>query len=823
MPALTKRILITLGALVVSLGLGVAAAWPIYRTPWLWLVAAVALIGGASIALARARWKWTFPITVAVTLVFFILTIVPVAVPQTLERLPQGLVRGLLDGLAAIALGWKQLLTLSLPVGTYQTVLVPAFVVFFATALLGMLIALRRSALSALAAIPMLLPVAFGTVFGASVVSDPLRLGPLTITAPRELGLWLAAALLGAVWVVRTAGAERRAALKRGGADMSRGRAARIVTGSGIVVVALISGLALAPVVTADDRDVPRDRIDPEIVIRDQPSPLASYRASKRDAAFDEPLISVTSDGALPHALRFAVLDAYDGTDFRVSEEAAGRFTRFPSGDAPAEPSNVTVEIAAGHEEIWTPTAFLGNPPRFHGERAADLSDAFYVNRETSAAITVPEGEGLVAGDAYTAEMEAVDPPAVPERPAAEAPLFDLEQTPEIAEWLSTQDVGNAGSDLVELIDRLRDRGYLSHSISDDEVAWLAPLQEEFGTRFESSAGGHSLARVEMLFSQLNAQQRAAGDDAPETALVAGIGDDEQFATAAALIARALGFESRVVVGVRLADAGANSSEAGVPGIPACTGTCTGQHLAAWIEVRGDSGPWAPIDVTPQAEIRPQTLEEGEQLPEFPTVPEEHEAQEVDPPLGLGDQNDSAEDPGDDQAAGWWWPVLRIVGLSLAALIFAALPFLFLPLAKRRRARVRRGESNPELRGLGAWNEMVDRAADARVPVPEGATRTQIGAALGTKPAIWAAREVDRAVFSPGGISEPDADMLWEAALADRAERRSSMTRWQRLREVYSVRSYGVRRRSGGAKQNRHSGLAGGTDTVSGEDELGRG
>ena len=126
------------------------------------------------------------------------------------------------------------------------------------------------------------------------------------------------------------------------------------------------------------------------------------------------------------------------------------------------------------------------------------------------------------------------------------------------------------------------------------------------------------------------------------------------------------------------------------------------------------------LDVTPQLKLRPTTLEEGEQLPEFATTPEERDAREVDPPLGVGDRSENPDDPSNDERASWVLPVLRGIGLSLAALLLLALPLLFLPLAKRRRARVRRAEQNPELRALGAWQELVDGAADDGVAIPVG-------------------------------------------------------------------------------------------------------
>lgn len=794
MSARTRFIGVSVAA-VLAITLGVLAAWPIYQSWWILVPASVGLVLGAGIALLGAK---RFGLLAACGLLFgaFALTVVPVAVPQSFDRMPAGLVRGLLDGIAGVVLGWKQLLTLTLPVGTYQAVMVPAFLIFLLTAFVATTVVLRTQRFAALAAIPLITPVAFGTIFGSSAVSAPIVLGPLRISAPRELGLWLAAATLGACWVWFAAGAERRAALRRGrvpGEQSGGGRALRGVIAAATVFVSLFGSLALVPLLDSGSRHVPRDRIEPEIVLRKQASPLAAYRVWKRDSMIDTPVFAVTSDGKLPPRLRLSVLDEYDGVDFHVSESEVGRFTRFPSGGRVADPAEVSVQLAEGYSDIWVPTAGLGSVPRFGGERAVDLAEAFFVNRETNAAIAVPGGrgtEGLVSGDRFVATMQTSPDTQLSGGPSSDSSGVDLETMPELAAWIKAQDQPATAEGLLELIDRLRNRGYLSHSISDGEgdQKWIERLSSEYGTRFEPSAGGHSQARLEQLFAQLNTQQRLAGEDPSPEMLVAGIGDDEQFAAAAALLARALGFESRVVLGMRIGE-----SVEIVPGVPSCESECTGENLAAWVEVRGDEGSWVPIDATPQLKLRPSTLEEGEQLPEFPTMPEERDAKEVDPPLGMGERSENPDDPSADEPAAWLMPVLRATGLSLAALTLLALPLIFLPLAKRRRARTRREEPNPELRALGAWQELVEVARDAGVVVPANASRSEIAEVIGTDPARWAANTAARAVFSAQGISEQDAEWMWAAVDADRAARNSELGMWQKLRASYSLGSYGVK------------------------------
>lgn len=782
------------GALVIALTIGVVAAWPIYQSWWLLVPAGVGLVLGVFTGSFVAQ---RFGVLVASGALFvgFVLTVVPVAVPSSFERMPMGLFRGLLDGVAAVALGWKQLLTLTLPVGTYQAVMVPAFLVYLLTAFAATLIATRTKRFAALASFALTAPVAFGTIFGSSAVSAPLVLGPLKIAAPRELGLWLLAALLGACWVWFAAGAERRAALRRGrvrGVRSAGGRALRGVLGGATVVVALGAGLALAPVLDAGSRQVPRDHIDPEIVLRERSSPLAAYRGWKRDSTLDAPIFTVSSNGAMPGRLRLAVLDEYNGVDFHVSANEAGRFTRFPSGRGLSDPATVTVQVDEGYSDIWVPTSGLGSVPVFGGQNADALSDAFFVNRATEAAIAVPGGtstRGLERGDSFRATMDTGADVQLKGDPVASASTIDLESVPELAAWVKAQDQPATAEGLLELIQRLRDRGYLSHSIStaEGEQLWLERLSEQYGTRFESSAGGHSLARIEALFAQLNTQQRLAGENPSQEMLVAAIGDDEQFATAAALLARALGFDSRVVVGVRTSDEAED-----VQGVPSCDSECTGENVAAWVEVRGAQSEWAPVDVTPQVKLRPSTLEEGEQLPEFATTPEERDAKEIDPPLGVGERSDNPEDPSDDNKVSWLLPVLKAVGLSLSALLLLLLPFLFLPFAKRRRAGSRRAEPVPELRALGAWQELVEGARDGGVEVPVGVSRSQVADAIGTAPARWAAETATRAVFSAQGVSAQEADWMWAAVDADRAERRAKQSLWQRLRARYALRSYGV-------------------------------
>ena len=815
-------------ALAVAL-LAICSAWPIYADPWIAVVAAAGAVAAFLAVRAGVRWRWGAGTVLALGLLFAAL-VVPVAVPSALGGSPRSLLSALGDGLAAVALGWKQILTLVLPLGTYQTVLVPLLVTVMVAAAIAVRLAAGGARAHACAALPLLAPLLFGTVLGPATPSEAIVLGAVEIAAPRELALWCATAVIVAAWIGWSSGRARRAALRLGGAaPVSLRRALRGGLGAGLLVVALAAGAVLAPAAATAPRTLPRDRVDPVLIVRAQSSPLSGYRVWKRDAALDAPIFAVSPlDGAaLPERLRLAVLDDENGVDFAVTAEP-GTFTRFPSGTAAQDPSRVAVELRSAAPGIWVPLpAALTGPPRFTGPRAAELRDGFYLDRETGAGIAVPTAAGLRAGDGFEAEAGGGADAELDPAPAHATPQIDRTAFPQLDRWVRMQRLPATGAGLAEAIERLRDRGYLSHALSAEpgERAWLDELAEAHGTRFVASAGGHSNARIEELFAQLADRETAAGSDAAAAELVAGIGDDEQFAVAAARLAEAFGYDARVVLGVRLDP----ESDAEVPGVPACAEVCAGRNIGAWVEARGADGVWAPLDVTPQVATPPAAITEGERLPEHPTVPEERDAHESDPELGAGAGDSSAEpgpEPASTLAIG---PVLRAIGLGIAALALLALVLLFVPAVKALRARSRRRAASPELRALGAWEELVALHTDAGalpraatgpgapgigVPGPGApgpgapATRAMLGASIPGGAAF--AAQVDRAVFSRDGLTDAEADALW--AEVDRARERlaGEGTRGARLRARWSLASFGIARRGG----VRGGGIRGGAGGV---------
>ncbi|MFF2277703.1 transglutaminase domain-containing protein [Agromyces sp. NPDC058126] len=800
-----------IGYVVVAAALATVAAWPVHAAPRMILVAAVGVLAGLGLALAtrllRLRGTLAVLFVVGATAVVYALLVVPVAVPSAIGDVPTW-VRGIRDGFVGVIVGWKQLLTLSLPLGEYQAVLVPFFVVMLVGTLVAALLVVPDRRRSPFAVVVGFAMSGFGLAFGSSSLSESLVVGPVVVPAPRELAVAVGGLAAALVWLLlrsrsiraialrrATAGTVQRAGLSGWPAVRRRGLAAVLVA------IALVVGAVVTPAAAQlADRSALRDRVEPAVVLRQTATPLASYRAAFGADRIDEPWLAIEGDTAGIERLRLATLDTYDGETFHVAasrgDAEEGRFSRLPRA-AVQLPGDVVFGLTVddGYSGVWVPAPQgLRAAPEFDGPRRAALADGFHraddgaTSIDIAAVPDVPASasaveRGLRPGDAYSL-VAAPDAPAPLGEPGG-APRLDLEEYPALAEWIEMQEQPGTAAGLTELVDRLRGRGYLSHAAVDgpDAAEWIARL--DAGYTFLPSYSGHSAARIEALFTQLVDQQRLAGPEASDAALVAAVGDDEQFATAVALLARALGYESRVVLGFRLA----GTEE--VPGTPACTEVCTGGALAVWAEVAGEHGAWTPIDATPQHEVAPSLIKEGEQLPEHPTTPDRTDTATVDPPAARSESSEtSATSPEDvDLGLASLLAILKWTSLGAAALLLVLLPFLVLVVAKGARSRRRRHDPVAEVRIVGAWDELVDLYADHGVPAPVGADRAAAARASGRRAAVELAARVDRAVFAGDPPSDTDAEAAWAIVDAERAELRARARARRRLAAALSFAS----------------------------------
>ncbi|TPW77829.1 transglutaminase-like domain-containing protein [Schumannella soli] len=795
----------------VLLGLAVATAlaWPIFQTPRLILVAAVAGVVGAAIPLVAGWRRWPALAGICLVALAFVALVVPLAVPSGLAS-PSALLNGLRDGIAGIVLGWKQLLTLELPLGDYQAVLVPFLLVALVGTALATALATAPGSRAIAAAPVVLLMSVFGIAFGPTSGGTGIELLGTRIGAVREMALGLVALALALTWLVVRARLIRRAALARARVDAgitTRGRSPigalvrRRMLVVGLLGVALVAGLAVTPALAGvTPRSTLRTGAEPQLILRAQSTPLSQYRGAFTADAYSEPLFSVRglgsggagngADGAGGTAgdrIRLAVLDSWTGAEFRVGDDE--RFTRLPGGTPATGSRPVTITIEKGLDGVWMPLPDgVQSAPAFAGSRSTALADGFYLDRDSGAGIQIAPstaGRGVRDGDSYTVQ---VAPSRDVELGApGRSSLLDTAAYPQLNAWLKAQKQPRTADGYRELVERLRERGYLTHSLDDDAAAksWIAALSKQTSYSFQPAYAGHSAARVETLFKQLVDQQDSVGETADPELLVAALGDDEQFATAAALLGRALGYESRVVVGVRMS--GLKGS-----GVGTCDGTCTGSDLAAWVEVRSPgAADWTVIDAEPQFEKLPTIVTTGRQLPKNATVPEQPKVDTVRPPTDQHDESRSGQRPADDGGGllGALLPFLKPIGLGAAALLLLALPALVLLVAKRLRRRARRGAAVPEVAVVGAWAELVDTWIDGGVDAGPGTRRDQAGR-LGSPHASRLAVLADHAVFAEHPPTRQSVAEAWRLVDAELARRTESL-RWRhRLRAAVTPVSF---------------------------------
>jgi hypothetical protein len=782
----------TAAFMVVAAAVGALGMWPIYEDSWFLVVAASAIaisIAVGSVALARS-WVW-WRTTIAFAAVYVVAGI-PLAVPAVLTD-PGQIPAALVGVISAPVTGPNNLLTLELPLGTYQATLAPAFLVLVVAPGAALSVGARRSRWWGIAAPIALTPALCAIVFGATTATTS-TLATVSIPGLREALIGIGACTTVLLWMLWRSVTLRHVALREGGGVRQRParRAAigRATIGASMLVIALVAAVSVTPILTElHPRTVPRSASEPILRLAQAASPLSTYREMFAAGTADEVLFEITTAGV--DRVRLATLGFYDGQLARVTDPAAGindpatAFTRLPS--ARLGGGDVRADIVIGeYSRLWVPTVGTVTAIAFDGPDRAALADGFFYDTSAGSGIDISPVYG--AGTTYT--LRAAAPTSMDlstATPPRTAPTLDESIVPaSLTQWIRLQEAGSGGAGLADLIDRLRQRGYLSHALETPPPGtdWVTDLGDY---TFAPSRAGHSTDRIDALFTAL-VDRQTQFPDATDAELVAAAGDDEQFAVAAAMIADQLGFPSRIVVGARL-----QAEDGSATGVPPCEdGTCRGRNITAWVEVQDVSGAWIPVDVTPQHEIPMDAVVDDRRDPENATDVESERAEVVTPPEA--DPADADPRTSDDQESETDLSTL-VLTAQIAGSILLVLGILLGPLAaivaaKAWRRRRRRHAALPAERIFGGWDEWVDATIDSGGPLPATRTRTEIvEAAGGADDARALAVLADRASFADESPQDEDAAAFWRLVDRER-ERLGEAGSWRdRMRAALSLRS----------------------------------
>ncbi|NEM90436.1 transglutaminase domain-containing protein [Galbitalea soli] len=738
-----------------AMAIAATALWPIYRSTGLVIMVVAAVLSGSLVAVFGAIYRWTAPVVALATIVAFVVLGVPVAVPAKAVNGVIPSLDGLRDLATGVALGWKQLVTITLPVGQYEALLVPFFALILVLTVVSLSTALRAR-------------------FGELAVLGPVVLfiaaiafGPTTATWPVALSLGLfAATLFAIIWhrVYRRRRAIRALATQLRDSNITRIEArsdtrfvaVRTVAGAGVILllagVTAVGASRLLP--PAGARDVVRTSVEQPFEPRDYVSPLSGFRSYWQQPDVDS--VMLTAQGLPSGArVRIATLDSYDGIVYSVGSAAvdgsSGSFTRVPylfdQAGVTGKRVSVHVQVQA-YSGVWMPTVGDLENVTFEGA-SAGLRDSFFYNGTTGTAAVVG---GLATGDSY--DLTALEPaqPSDAQLASADpgtATVPALGAVPaELGSVLSsyTDGIDGQGNKLVAAIAGLRKNGYISHGVDPAQPA---------------SRSGHGVDRINELLTD----QRM-------------IGDAEQYSVAAALMARELGFPSRVVMGFVPESAGSGTIQ------------LRGRDISAWIEVDTAQYGWVTIDPNPP--VRPIP-------PEPPKDPNTvARPQSVVPPVTT-DTNplDSApapdtqqqNPPQDDPVLALVLLIAQISGWVLVGLLVIASPFLAIIVAKLTRRRRRRLRGTAVQRISGGWQEFEDRVLDHGIQPPAAATRTEVAQAVGGTRTAVLATVADRAVFAPGEPGDDEVALVWSSVRELSASLDRGRSRWQRFRARVSLRS----------------------------------
>lgn len=342
-------------------------------------------------------------------------------------------------------------------------------------------------------------------------------------------------------------------------------------------------------------RFVLREYYDPPVSLRDYASPLSGMRAYRKRYANDT-ILTVTG---LPHGtpIRIAVMDVFDGQVWNVSSEEAhtshGEYRRIGSGttlltpdtrDETAMPFSARFTIGANFGDIWLPVA--GNVSSItlettetNASRDTDWlrsqTPTVFHHTDAEAALILP---GVQQDLSYTVNGVLHPQPYEQQITHAAADTITSPEPLAIPESLTslatatTSGQKPTGQTAQMLATVLHEHGWLSHG-----------AQGEY-----PSPPGHSSYRLDAMMS---------------ADLM--VGDDEQYASAMALMARQVGLPARVVLGLlpsssnRTESLPYNREKTSDETIQDTVMTFTGEHIAAWVEIKLEGLGWVMFDPTP--------------------------------------------------------------------------------------------------------------------------------------------------------------------------------------------------------------------------------
>jgi len=584
---------------------------------------------------------------------------------------------------------------------------------------------------------------------GAALFAAGLAVGDPRRTLPTESPAAVAAAAgLVLVAAVLRRSAAVAAAGPAGGAGAVPSRplraAARLVTGA--VVVAIAVGVAVVvtprvPGLVGRERVDVRAGRDVPVDVRLGESPLDAVPTARRA---DEPTTRFTARVDLPAghdarlAWRLAVLDRLGPDGWSASPTTyvrAGSVLGAPPADEAARRGAAHVELDLGPAPAATPA--LPTLDRPTGVTPSGLA----VDRR-SGLLAVPAGSDRPLRLSLDVALPTLRPADLV---TATAPRRD--PGPEVPDpvRLRVQQITGGVRQPLQVLQ------LISRALSADPSLTLDPTRT-------------GLTRTAVVLEAL--QAGASGGAATV--------NDAQLAAAFALLARADGLQVRLVVG-HLTPVAGREAEIEV----------TDASLTVWPEVLLDDLGWVPFPVRAPAggsTVAPDPLTTGSGGVVDGAFDQQAAADRAEQSRAGQEARAPVPPPAPTSAAGgsrWWVPVVVLAGVVVLALAG-------LGPGRRLVRRRRRRSGSPAARVVGAWDDVVESLARARLGVSADRTRPEVrdvaaelvdedaDAQVGVE-VRWLTGQADGVAFGAAEPSAADAARAWAAAARVRTAARRSL------------------------------------------------
>ncbi|WP_007507902.1 transglutaminaseTgpA domain-containing protein [Pseudofrankia saprophytica] len=685
--------------------------------------------------------------------------------------------------LRALRDGWRPLLTTAVPAEPSALLLAPLGAVLWVATFTAVVLAVRWHG-ALLPALPPLL-VTVGFLLLVAEAGQRRRVTQLALTGCFVVLVLVLAAVRSARAGVLPGQSEPTGGGWRPGAQPSGHRsrlAGPLVIGLPVVATVAVLATAVGVIVPIDsaDRYDPREHSSPPVDDVALLNPLVRVRA-QLDTPKPTTLFTIRLTppaAAWPPAgpatsprVRTAALGTFDGATWSVD----GNFTAVDKVlPGPDEPVTTTVARAKVHADVTfdefddallpalgQPTAIDYATASGSGPRAG-RGPAFEPASGTLALLSPPR-----AGDRFdlTAEVPQPSDAQLAAAVVATGPGADRYRV-----------LPNLPDDLrADLLATARRTTAEAATTYDKLVALAAFLRDGSAFPYDLHATpGHSYGRLTRLLDSADPADRR--------------GYAEQRAAAFAVLARALGFPTRISVGYLLDEDGPNNANSADSAADDGTFTVTDHQAHAWPEVLFAGIGWVGFEPTDTSDLS----RAGSRLTPPASPPRGQQGDQEKPAVIAPTQRGITVDDGDDHGGRLDWPFILLIALGALAL---AVPLAVIgEKARRRLARRRRG--SPADRVRGAWWEARDRLGEFGVSRSPSLTRRELVGAVArnpaTAPAVAALRLlaalVDEATFAVGGTGADDPDRAWALVGDVRRELGRAAGRAGRMRALLDPR-----------------------------------